>query len=160
MQETLNLDQFRAAFRSGGFSSIVLAASGGQFFVTAQPQTGSRITLCTTHGKRLRAFRNPAKAIEILHGMGAHRVEIDTSDWSPARAELESRKRPDTAERQRRAHQAAAHDAWFRQEVELAVKEADDPNAEWVSQAEVKRQSAIKRSAWLAAASTREKAAV
>lgn len=76
------------------------------------------------------------------------RVEIDTSAWSPAQAEVEGRKRPDTSERQRRAHQAAVHDAWFRQEVERAVQEADGQNAEWDSQAEVKRQSAIKRAAW------------
>lgn len=158
MQTALNLDQFRTAFRAGGLRSILLKASGGQFFVTAQPRTGERVTLATTHGNKLRAFRNPAKAIEILHQMGAHKVEIDTSAWSPAQAALEGPKRPDTAARQRRAHQAAAHDAWFRQEVELAVLEADDPHAGWDSQAEVKRQSAIKRAAWLGAA--HEKAAV
>lgn len=148
MPTALNLDQFRSAFRAGGLRSISVMASGGQFFVTAQPQVGERVTLATTHGRKARTFRNPGKAIQILHEMGAHRVEIDTSAWSPAQAEVEGRKRPDTSERQRRAHQAAVHDAWFRQEVERAVREADGPNAEWDSQAEVKRQSAIKRAAW------------
>jgi len=152
MEKTVSLDQFRTAFRAGGFRSIVLTAAGGQFFVTAKPQTGESITLATTHTKKLRAFRNPAKAIEILHRMGVHKVQIDTTAWSPALAEAEGRKRPDTAERQRRAHQAAAHDQWFRQEVELAMREAADPHAEWISQAEVKRQSAIKRAAWQDAA--------
>src|ERR1017187_6857558 len=151
MEMALSLDQFRTAFRAGGFRSIVLRAAGGQFFVTALPRTGKRITLGTTHGNKLRAFRNPAKALEILHLMGAHKVAIDTSAWSPAQAAAESRKRPDTAERQRRAHQSAARDAWFRQEGDLAMREADDP-AEWDSQAEVKRGSAIKRAAWLGAA--------
>jgi hypothetical protein len=153
----LNLDQFRTAFRAGGFRSIVVSASGGEFYVTAQPRRGDRIHLATTHGNRPRAFRNPAKALELLHQMGAHRVEIDTSAWSPGQSQAGARKRPDTSERQRRAHQAAAHDIWFRQQVELANQEADSPNAEWNSQADVKRQSAIKRAAWLAAA--REKAA-
>lgn len=160
MQTTLNLEQFRTAFRAGGLRSVVLKASGSRFFVTAQLRAGPRIKLATTHGKKLRAFRNPAKAIEILHRMGAHKVEIDTSAWSPAQAELESRRRPDTAERQRRAHQAAAHDSWFRGQVELAVQEADDPHAEWDSPAMVKRQSAIKRAAWLGKSGAREKAAV
>jgi hypothetical protein len=39
-------------------------------------------------------------------------------------------------------------DAWFRREVENAVREADDPNVQWHSQAEVKRQSQIKQAAW------------
>lgn len=148
MKTALNLDQFRSAFHAGGLRSISIMASGGQFFVTAQPRVGDRVTLATTHGRKVRTFRDPGKAIQILHEMGAHRVEVDTSAWSSVKARVEGRKRPDTSERQRRAHQAAAHDAWFRQEVERAVQEANDPNAEWDSQAEVKRQSAIKRAAW------------
>ena len=160
METALNLDQFRSAFRAGGLRSISVMASGGQFFVTAQPRVGERITLATTHGRRVRTFRDPAKAIQILHDMGAHRVEVDTSAWSPAQAEIEGRKRPDTAERQRRAHQAAVHDAWFRREVERAVQEADDPNAKWDSQAEVKRQSVIKRAAWRSKSTSSAKARV
>jgi hypothetical protein len=159
MKSALTLDQFRSAFHSGGLRSVSLLASGGQFFVTAQPRTGKRVTLATTHGKKFRAFRNPAKAIEVLHAMGAHKVEVDTTAWSPAQATAESRKRPDTAARQRRAHEAAAHDAWFRREVELAVQEADAPHAEWDSQAEVKRQSAIKRAAWRSKSTPVEEAA-
>ena len=158
MKTALSLDQFRSAFLAGGLRSISVMASGGQFFVTAQPRKGDRLTLATTHGKRLRAFRNPAKAIEILYEMGAHRVEVDTSAWSPTEAQLEGRKRPDTAERQRRIHQAAAHDAWFRQEVEKAAREADDPDAKWNSQEQVKRQSAVHRAAWLSNSSSSEKA--
>jgi len=148
MGNSLNLDQFRTAFRAGGLRSISLRASGGKFFVTAQPRAGGQVTLGTTRGNKFRTFRNPAKAIEILHEMGARKLEVDTSEWSPAQADLESRKRPDTAERQRRAHAAAAHDAWFRQQVEQVVAEADSPGAEWYSQEDVKRQSAIRREAW------------
>lgn len=158
MKTALNLDQFRSAFRTGGLHSIVVKASGGQFFVTAQPHTGRRITLANTHGKKLRAFTNPSKAIEMLHRIGAHRVEIDTSAWSPDLAKVEGRKRPDTAERQRRAHQAAVHDAWFRSQVEEALHEAADRRTEWDSQAEVKRQSVVKRAAWITQARNANKA--
>ncbi len=51
-------------------------------------------------------------------------------------------------------------DAWFRQEVERAVQEADKPNAEWDSQAEVQRQSAIKRAAWRSKSISSAKAGV
>jgi len=149
LETVLNLDQFRAAFHAGGFSSVTVRAAGGHFFVTAQPRTGRRVTLATTHRKKKRSFRSPAKAIELLYRMGAHKVEVDTSAWDPELASAEGRKRPDTAERQRRAHQAAIHDAWFREQVEQAVKEASDPAAIWDSQAEVKRQSAAKRAEWL-----------
>ena len=142
---TMHLDRFRSALQTGGFRSVGVTASGGLFFVTAQPRNGERVTLATTRGKRARGFRDPGKAIALLHAIGARKVEVDTSEWSPEQAALEGRHRPDTAERQRRAHQAVAHDAWFRSEVEQALHEADDPAAEWMSNEEAKRQSAERR---------------
>lgn len=53
--------------------------------------------------------------------------------------------RVDTSERMRRAHEAAAHDKWFREEVAQAIKEADDPNTEWVSNEDAKASWAKKR---------------
>jgi len=48
----------------------------------------------------------------------------------------------------KRQREAREHDAWFRREVKMAVREADDPQAAWSSQEEVKRKSAAKRAAW------------
>jgi hypothetical protein len=50
--------------------------------------------------------------------------------------------------------QVGVHDAWFRKQVSLAVQEANDPRAEWVSQTEVKRESAVRRATWLTESST------
>jgi hypothetical protein len=137
---------------------VSVRAAGGEFFITAEPRTGERVTLATTHGGKLRTFRDPGKAIAILHEIGAHKVGVDTSAWSPAQANLLGRRRPDTAARQRRAHEAAAHDAWFRTEVEQALREADEPATQWISQGEAKRQSAGRREKWQAKADA-EKAA-
>lgn len=49
----------------------------------------------------------------------------------------------------RRAKEAMAHDAWFRAEVEQGLKEADDPNTQWVSNEEVKAIYAKQRAALL-----------
>jgi hypothetical protein len=158
MGSALNLDQFRAAFRSGGLRSVSVQATGGEFFITAEPRTGERVTLATTHGGKLRAFRDPGKAIAILHEIGAHKIGVDTSAWSPAQANLLAPHRPDTAVRQRRAHEAAALDAWLRSEVEQALQESDEPATEWISQGEAKRQGARRREKWRAKAGS-EKAA-
>ncbi len=40
------------------------------------------------------------------------------------------------------ADHAAAYDAWFRSEVEAAIREAEDPNCVWVSQEEVSERLA------------------
>lgn len=142
---SLTLDQFRSAFRSGGFQSVGVRASGGEFFVTAQPRSGGSVTLATTHGLRRRAFRDAGKAIALLHTIGAHQIQVDTSKWSLDEGASSRRKRPDTAERQRRAHEAAAYDAWFRAEVEQAIREADSPDAKWYTQEEVERIFAARR---------------
>lgn len=52
------------------------------------------------------------------------------------------------AERLRNAHRAAAYDKWFRAEVEQGIKEADDPNTQWVSNDTAKAMSAKRRAAW------------
>lgn len=45
----------------------------------------------------------------------------------------------------RQDKEAIAHDAWFRAEVEQGLKEADDPNTQWVSNEEAKAIFAKKR---------------
>lgn len=42
------------------------------------------------------------------------------------------------AERLRHAHEAAGHDKWFRAQVAEAIKEADAPDAQWVSDSDAK----------------------
>lgn len=56
--------------------------------------------------------------------------------------------RVDSSERMKRAHEAAAHDKWFRAQVDDAIKEADDLSTKWVSNEAVKKQSATHRVKW------------
>lgn len=149
MSSRVTLDQFRSVFQSGGFQSVGVRAAGGEFFVTAKPCSGGRVTLATTHGLRVRAFRDADKALGVLHQIGARNIQVDTSNWSPNETARRGHRRPDTSERQRRAHQAAEYDAWFRSEVERAIREADSTNAKWTSNAEANRRSALKRAEWL-----------
>ena len=50
----------------------------------------------------------------------------------------------------------SAYDAWFRAEVEEGLREADDPNTEWVSNEEVNRQMDEKLAEWRAQAERRQ----
>jgi predicted transcriptional regulator len=53
--------------------------------------------------------------------------------------------------------QKAEHDAWFRAEVEQGVREASDPNAEWVPQEQVKAEWQVRKAELLRlAAATRK----
>ena len=50
---------------------------------------------------------------------------------------------PDASEAQQRAH-----DRWFREQVAQAMREADDPTTQWVSNEAMKDESAARRAAW------------
>jgi antitoxin component of RelBE/YafQ-DinJ toxin-antitoxin module len=51
----------------------------------------------------------------------------------------------------------ASYDAWFRAEVEEALREADDPNTVWIPHEEVMRRSAERRVKWQAEIERRRK---
>ena len=145
---TLPLDQFRTAWQSGNLDRVGVTGSGGLFFVTGQ-RGGDQVTLATTRGKAVRGFRDAGKAIAVLHGMGARHIDVDTSNWAPDQVGSESKRRPDTALRQQRAHAAAAHDSWFRAEVTRSLDEADAADADWIANDDVKQAGTARRAVWL-----------
>ncbi len=97
------------------------------------------------------AIRNFARfetLVTYLKKIGIAKYQVDATQYDPVTVKAE-RFRDDAAERMRQAHQAAAHDKWFRAQVEQALQEADDPNTVWLSNEEVKAYSATRRSGWL-----------
>jgi predicted transcriptional regulator len=51
----------------------------------------------------------------------------------------------------------AEYDAWFRAEVESALREADDPNAEWVPNEQVEAEWKVRKAELLARANAGRK---
>jgi len=92
-----------------------------------------------------RLWRSLDRCIEYLKNE-LHIARFDTLDATNyGNVATGGKARVDTAERMRRTHEAAVHDKWFRAQVEQAIKEADDPNTEWVSHADAKARWAKKR---------------
>lgn len=69
---------------------------------------------------------------------------LDATNHSNAEP-IEGRARADASERLRHAHEAVGHDKWFRAQVAEAIKDADAPDAQWVSDADAKTSWAGKR---------------
>jgi len=81
------------------------------------------------------AIRNFARfetLVTYLKKIGIAKYQVDATQYDPVTVKAE-RFRDDAAERMRQAHQAAAHDKWFRAQVEQALQEADDPYTVWLS---------------------------
>ena len=68
---------------------------------------------------------------------------LDATNYSAVA--IAGKTRGDTAERMRRVHEAVAHDQWFRAQIEQGIKEADDPNTQWVTHEDAKTSWAKKR---------------
>jgi len=108
----LSLDQFRTAVRTGAFKTICLRACGVCFLIAGEPRLrrpnsatdGQWLTLATTRDRGDRMFRDPWTALALLWEMGASEVKVDMEAWDPVRVANRSRKRPDMAERLKRAH--------------------------------------------------------
>lgn len=92
----------------------------------------------------VRTFARLETLVEYLKQLGIRKFEVDASSYDPDRTSR-PRMRADAAERLRHTHQAAAHDKWFRAEVENALQEADDPNTEWIPHEVVKADMAKQR---------------
>ena len=113
--------------------------------------------LATQRSGQVRIFRKFETLVGYLRDVGIARFDVDAVDYDPA--VLKSAQRPDRAEAMRRAHAAAAHDIWFREQVEQGLREADDPATQWITNEEVERRSAAKRQQWRAQAADQESAA-
>jgi hypothetical protein len=80
-----------------------------------------------------RMWRSLDRCVEYLKKeLHIARFELlDATNYSDVA--LVGKIREDASERLRKAHEAAAHDKWFRDQVEIGLAEADDPAAQWVT---------------------------
>jgi len=92
----------------------------------------------------LRTFKKFETLVGYLKGIGIAEYRVDAANFDPVALKAQT-SRPDSASRLKSAHQAAAYDKWFRDQVDEAIKEADDPNTVWVSNEVVKADMAAQR---------------
>ncbi|WP_421874142.1 hypothetical protein [Pararhizobium sp.] len=127
--------------------AVVLGQPGG-FAVLVKYGANER-AVAAQRSRRMRIWRNlNTAAAYVRNELGLERFEIDMSEHDPAATE---RKRPDTAERQRKLHEAGEQDAWFRGQVQKAIDGiADGSNRvifedEWTQKAQLKRADLQRR---------------
>lgn len=112
----------------GGWSIIIDFGAGEQPLVSQRSPDA-------------RVFKRMDTLVSYLAGVGISHFEVDASNHERA----SGIGRPDRAAALRQTHQAAAYDKWFREQVEIGIREADDPNAVWYSHEEVKQDIARQR---------------
>jgi hypothetical protein len=102
--------------------------------------------LATQRSRNLRLFRRLETLVSYLKSIGIVRFDIDAAGYDPDA--LKSTRRPDRAEALKRAHEAAAYDAWFREQVRASIDDSrpsvsdEEAHAHFVARKAALRQRA------------------
>lgn len=72
----------------------------------------------------VRIWKKFETLVSYLKDLGLARYQVDAVNYTPETLKASTAKRPDAAERMKRAHEAAAYKGWLADEVQAAI---DDP---------------------------------
>ncbi|WP_449430669.1 hypothetical protein [Pseudomonas putida] len=89
----------------------------------------------------IRLFKKFETLVTYLLDLGIDHFEVDSSTYDPRL--MSTYERPDRAQALKRAHEAAAYEAWFHEQVEASLS---DPSPVMTAE-EVERQFAARRAA-------------
>lgn len=78
--------------------------------------------LAAQRSRNVRLFRRFETLVSYLKDIGIAHFDVDAANFDPD--SIKTTRRPDRAEALKRAHEAAAYDRWFREQVQAAI---DDP---------------------------------
>lgn len=142
---TVKIETLRELIAAGSVRSATLLGQRGGYAVLVCVGTQERVLANRAGAARLYARLDTAA--KDLREMGLTEFGVNVVNFESGRLRPA---RPDRAAQLRRAHAAAAHDTWFREQIDQSLTEADDPNTQWVTNDQAKRASTEQRAAWLA----------
>lgn len=131
-QEIVKLATLRELATAGSVRSVSVVGQKGGYAVNVRYGLAERI-LAGKDGSA-RTFASIDSAARTLREVGIASFDVDAVNYEEGRLR---RPRPDLAERMRKKHQAAAHDTWFRSQVQASL---DKPEPHFTPHAEVKAQ--------------------
>ena len=132
----------------------VVGAAGGWGVVISYGCASQ--TLAATRGAP-RTWRQFETLVGYLKELGIVEYRVNTAEFAPGTAvgKQKDKRSSMASERMKRAHQAAAHDTWFREQVQASI---DNPRPS-VDDEAVKKEFAAKRAALARRVAAEEKAA-
>ncbi|PDT04791.1 hypothetical protein CO666_08615 [Rhizobium chutanense] len=142
--ETIDHSTLSRLVEAGAVDAAHVVGKTGGWSVVIRYGKAER-PLAAQRSRQVRVFKRMDTLVSYLKDVGISRFDVDAADYVP-----ETASRPDRAEALRRIHEAAEYDKWFREQVEEAIREADDPNAVWIPHEVVEEQMARERAELLA----------
>ena len=139
MAETIDHGTLSRLVEAGAVKGAHIVGQGGGWAVMVKYGRHER-PLAAQRSRQVRLFRRFETLVSYLKGVGIARFDVDAADFDP---QATRPTRPDRSEALKRAHEAAAYDTWFREQVQASI---DDPRPS-IPDAEVKAHFAAKREA-------------
>ncbi|ARM91545.1 hypothetical protein RHEC894_PD00037 (plasmid) [Rhizobium sp. CIAT894] len=142
--ETIDHSTLSSLVEAGAVDAAHVVGKTGGWSVVIRYGKSER-TLAAQRSRQVRLFKRMDTLVSYLKDIGISQFDVDAADYVS-----ETALRPDRAAALRRTHEAAEYDKWFREQVEEAIREADDPNAVWIPHEVVKEEMARERAELLA----------
>lgn len=139
MAETIDHGTLSRLVEAGAVKGAHIVGQTGGWTVMVRYGMTER-PLAAQRSKAIRNFRKFETLVSYLRGIGIQRFDVDAANYDPASS---TTTRPDRSIALKLAHQAAAHDAWFKDQVKASI---DDPRPSVSSEA-VEAKFAAKRAA-------------
>ncbi|MBN8649347.1 MAG: hypothetical protein J0L55_15440 [Caulobacterales bacterium] len=144
MNDTIDHTTLSELIVAGAIANAHIVGQPGGWSVSVNYGKAHRV-LRAQRTKQVRLFKKMDSLVEYLKGVGISHFDVDASSYKP-----EPKSRPDRSESLRKTHEAAAHDKWFREQVEEGLKLARSPDAVWIDHEDVKVMLAQKKAEILA----------
>ncbi|MBY5409720.1 hypothetical protein HFO98_14825 [Rhizobium leguminosarum] len=125
--ETIDHSTLSRLVEAGAVEAAHVVGKTGGWSVVIRYGKAER-PLAAQRSRQVRVFKRMDTLVSYLKDVGISQFDVDAVDYAPGTAS-----RPDRSAALRRTHEAAEYDTWFREQVEEAIREADDPNAVWIS---------------------------
>jgi hypothetical protein len=125
--ETIDHATLSRLVEAGAVHGALVVGKTGGWSVVIRYGKAER-PLAAQRSRQVRVFKRMETLVSYLKDVGISQFDVDAADYAP-----ETASRPDRAAALRRTHEAAEYDKWFREQVEEAIRDADDPNAVWIS---------------------------
>ncbi|MDI2111778.1 antitoxin PaaA2 family protein [Commensalibacter nepenthis] len=130
--ETINHSTLSKLVEAGTVSGAHVVGQNGGWSVFIQFGKIKK-QLITKNNHDIRLFKKLETLVSYLRNIGIVKFDVDALAYDSNI--VTSTKRPDRSEALRKAHEAAAYDKWFREEVQASI---DDPRSS-LSNEEVKK---------------------
>jgi len=121
MSETIDHTTLSRLVEAGAVRGAHVVGQPGGWAVMVRYGMHER-SLAAQRSRNVRVFRRFETLVSYLKDVGLVQFDVDAANYDQGSTTVT--KRPDRAEALKRAHEAAAYDAWFRAQVQASI---DDP---------------------------------